>query len=181
MFISRRPVKKAILIVMGVCLWIGVLLMAVGVYNTRREGIARWSHVTSPGTGYQFPALSEIARMTIGFIDRDSAGNTKTVPEFDVPEQCWDDIIKGLSPSQYDPHPAKWVVLGSMEIELKNGERRWVGLYDLSTNPYRSDAEVIGAFSAGPDFKSRKYYLGGHTKTLKAAMKRAYAEYQKAH
>lgn len=73
------------------------------------------------------------------------------------------DMIAALTPNRFDWYPAKWVVLGTLEIELKGGTKCVVQLYD-------SDEE-LAAFSIG-----RRYYRGGTTSRLKALLQQGYAE-----
>jgi hypothetical protein len=166
--------RKVILtvVIVGISLGVGMWWLTVAIRRARRVTILGQCQVTAPETGYKFPAPSEIARMTIttcGHFER---------RKFDVPGHCWDEMIRSLSPSQYDPHPCEWTVLGIMDIELKTGGNCCIDLYEVGTDSSCPDLEMIGAFSAGPNFDSRKYYRGGYTSKVKAAMERAFSEHQ---
>ncbi len=117
--------------------------------------------------------------MAITYLDSDGKTGATEVRLFDAPEDCWDDLMKSLSPSRFDPLPSNWRVLGAIDIELKRGGKCQVGLYDLSYRHSSTGPEEVGAFAAGPNFDNCNYYRGGYTSKLKAAVKRAYLEYQK--
>lgn len=175
---SRTGLYRGLLVVVVVlvALGAGAWLLTASVRHARRSAALRESQVTAPESGYPFPAASEIARMTISYWDRE---RRKDVSPFDAPEHCWEDILHSLTPSQHDPPPnGAWKVLGEMDIELANGGRCHVELYDVGVDPYCPDVEPLGAFSAGPDRESREYYRGGYTTRLKAAMERAFSESQ---
>ena len=56
------------------------------------------------------------------------------------------EVLAALTPSHYDWYPAKWQVLGELDIELKNGSRCAVDLYETS--------EELAAFSIdGRDYR----------------------------
>lgn len=178
MAIATRSFKKiafAIAVVIaGLCT--GLWLLTVAVQHARRQAILSECRITKPETGYPFPVLPDIARMTIeNFCHPDGP----SLPYFDVPQNCWAEIIDSLSPSQYDARPCTWVIAGSMVIECKQGPNRTIGLYFVGQVPTCPDVITIGAFSAGPNFESRKYYRGGNEARLKAAIIQAYAEHQK--
>lgn len=169
----KRVLLVAVLTIAAIGL--GLCLLAVLVWTWTRHSLLAESHVTAPETGYQFPLPAEIARITVTEWRFD---NGTTLSRFEVAAACWDGIIESLSPSQYDSEPCKWIMLGSLVIETKSGRKCAVDLYRVGSDPGFRDIEPLGAFSAGPDFESRKYYRGGTTAKLKAAMERAYAAYR---
>jgi hypothetical protein len=65
-------------------------------------------------------------------------------------------IINGLKPNRVDPHPARWVVLGSLNIETPSG-RTGIFLF------YVDDEKL--AFKIGDT-----YYLGGSKSKIDKAM-----------
>lgn len=110
--------------------------------------------------GYRFPSPGAIASMN-AFLQGPESG------KFVVPSEYYGPILSQLTPSMKDPAPAKWVMLGSLEIATKDGRSIDVGLYDLG--------ESRCAFSAGPTWESRVYYMviAGHSDRLKVVMEDA--------
>jgi hypothetical protein len=124
-------------------------------------GLLRWLH----GPIYSLPELDEVRSVQVlWFYD-----GQRHRPGIEVPEKHWKDIYAALSPSRYDPLPAKWVVLAGIEIRTKQGQRFWVGAYDVRS-------EAIGAFSVGPTFEERTYRRGGDSARLKESLAEVYAE-----
>jgi hypothetical protein len=89
---------------------------------------------------------------------------------FDVPKKHWVPILDAMRPARKDNDPAKWQVLGELNIRLKGGKSLFVALYTTS--------KWSGAFSAGRTFKERVYYRGGDSAKLKQTFQAAYAASQ---
>jgi len=119
------------------------------------------------GAGVPLPDRADISAMAVTQWVR----NTRHMPDFDVPEDCWDEILAALSPAEYERFPKKWEILGQLQIETKSGGTWCVGLY-------RTD-DAVGAFSSGPTFEDRRYYRGGNSKRLAQALEKAAAESEK--
>jgi hypothetical protein len=115
-----------------------------------------------PRPSYTFPPTSDIASIEakIYYLDE----KTRTV---EVPRSLYDELFLALSPSSYDIFPAKWQVLGQLEVRTKNGMSIHISLYDLK--------DPVGAFSAGASFESRSYYRGGNSTHVKSVLERARA------
>jgi len=64
------------------------------------------------------------------------------------------DLLAALTPAHYDRNPAKWQVLGRLDIELKDGSRCTVDLYDTY--------HEFAAFRI-----DRRYFRGGSNDALK--------------
>jgi hypothetical protein len=173
---ASKRVKKVVVVVaiVLVCLCIIVYLMPntflgrFGIY----VGNVFKSVSTASRSGFQFPDLADIERMTVSDWPADGI---HAVDKFDVPKKFWGELIEALSPSEYDPRPATWVVNGYIIIDLKRGGRCEVHLYQIGGEP-----PTLGAFSAGADFLSRKYYRGGNENDLSKALTRARAAYLSA-
>ncbi|MFQ5733365.1 MAG: hypothetical protein ACE5KM_15605 [Planctomycetaceae bacterium] len=127
----------------------------------------------SCGNAVQLPEPDEIQEMTATLEDFSTPSGLsfkpldgKSAVTFSVPKSHRKPILDALKPYQYDGSPAKWKVMGTLELTLKNGESFWIGLYSLNKKP--------GAFSAGPSFKSRTYFRGGDSKALLAALSAAH-------
>ena len=130
--------------------------------------LLRWlfppdDRVRYPDSGFQFPPIAEIAGMTLRHVTSRPPGD----PDLEVRKELWPRILNALTPSQRDLSPAKWKLLGELEITTQRGDRIQVNLY--------APGEGIGAFSAGPDWDSRKYYRGGDTAQLKQVLSDAYS------
>ena len=174
---STRRFKIVILVVVltiaAICL--GLWSLVILVRNSVRQSLLAESHVTAPATGYQFPPLAEIASITVVEWYHDDG---TTVSQFDVPEPCWGGIIESLSPSQYDSRPSPWVVLGSMVVKTRQGRKCEFDLFSVGSHSVFPEIDLLGAFSATPDLERRKYYRGGTTAKLRAAIERAYTVYR---
>lgn len=114
--------------------------------------------------GYTLPLPSGIASMEARFTCSDCDQRT-----FVVPRDLYGEILSALSPASYDRFPAKWQVLGELEIRTYDGKALYVGLFDV-------ESSNLGAFAAGPDFESRTYYRGGNSRHLRIALAKALAE-----
>ncbi|MCH8829811.1 MAG: hypothetical protein IID45_09565 [Planctomycetes bacterium] len=87
------------------------------------------------------------------------------IPRFDVPRDHWNAILAGLSTARFDFDPAKWEMMGTLDITRKEeGDSVRVTLYFA-----RGD----GAFKI-----DGQYYRGGKSKELETAIRKAYAEYK---
>ena len=118
--------------------------------------------------GPPFPELSEIASIDASFYER----ALEREVDFAVPPEHFKPIFDSLTPAQYDDNPAKWVVLGELKIQLKDGKPFQVFLYRTGDPP--------GAFSSGANHQSRTYYRGGDSEKLRAALNAALASANKA-
>jgi hypothetical protein len=157
-----------------VCL--GLWLLCVAVQRARRTAIEKSHTLTAPETGYRFPALSDIARMTVkSFYWSDGTH----LLQFDVPTACWAEIFDALSPSELDPRPCPWEYSGTIVIQMKRGEERRIALYCVGPEPSYPDIFPLGAFSAGATWESCEYFRGGNEIKLKAAITRAYTKREK--
>jgi hypothetical protein len=121
--------------------------------------VAAW-YFTGFNFGYQFPSPDTIASM-------EAALHGPKSGKFVVPSEYYGPILSQLTPSKKDSAPAKWVVLGDLDIRTKDGQSIYVGLYDLGKSRC--------AFSAGPTFESRAYYMVivGHSDRLRVVMEDA--------
>jgi hypothetical protein len=109
-----------------------------------------------------FPQLSEIQRIEAQIDDPESG----KVVTFEVPRSHWEAIFSAMLPARKDDHAMKWVMPGSMNLRLKNGNSYYIGLYSVSDD--------LGAFSAGPSHESRVYYRGGNSSALEKAVADAF-------
>ena len=87
------------------------------------------------------------------------------IPRFDVPKAHWGPILKSLASGRFDPKPAKWEVLGYLDVTKKNGDSLYIGLY------YPPGNDVA--------FKIGVYYRGGNSATTERLIREAYADFQK--
>lgn len=92
--------------------------------------------------------------------------------DFDAPEESWADIFGALSPSELDPKPLKWDVLGCLRIKTPQGQEVTVGLFNLKD-------VATGAFDVESGSERGSYYRGGNTTQLTMALSKAYAAYQR--
>lgn len=173
--IAVRP-RTLILLLLGFGLCGGPLLLLELGRHALLEAVRRETRVTAPETGYRFPALSDIDRMTAAIDSIDPGGS---VSEFDIPEYCWREIIDALSPSQLDPLPAPWTVLGSLQIKLKGGGKCELDLFEVASHHMLPEVPLIGAFAVESDSGPRRCYRGGYTWKLRAVLERAHSEYEK--
>jgi hypothetical protein len=133
-----------------------------------------WQWLRRP-TIYSLPPLSEIKGMKVlHFCDFHQTKPRVEIaveekPEIEVAKEDWKDIYDALSPSDYDPHPATWMYLATIEIEAKNRKRYRLDLYNLFDDP-------IGAFSIGPTFERRTYRRGGNSAQLIRSLEKAYSK-----
>jgi hypothetical protein len=94
----------------------------------------------------------------------DDTGGARVV--FQVPRSHWHPIFSSLLPASRDADPAKWEVLGDLEIKLAGGDSFLVSLYSIS--------DGLGAFSSGPTWEERVYYRGGSSADLEQALAEAF-------
>ncbi|HEV8068338.1 MAG TPA: hypothetical protein VGP76_11425 [Planctomycetaceae bacterium] len=116
-----------------------------------------------------FPQLSEIQRIDAKIDDPESG----KVVTFEVPRSHWEAIFSAMLPARKDDQAAKWVMPGSLNLRLKNGNSYYVGLYSVSGD--------LGAFSAGPSHEWRVYYRGGNSSALEKAVADAFAASKAEH
>src|SRR5262249_20646500 len=112
------------------------------------------------------PPVSDIRSMIARYYDLDR----KQLVEFDVSKDHWGEILDALRPSSFDSNPSKWRVLGKLDIKRQDDRPFAVQLYSVSP---RDGRQLSGAFSAGETYKDRKYYRGGTTAKLRAALEAA--------
>ncbi len=91
---------------------------------------------------------------------------TKERAKFTVPREHWDKIFATLQPARRDNFPAKWVIIGELQIACKGGRSFHVSLFDLRDGR-------PGAFAAGETHEKRVYYRGGDSVRLKEALRAA--------
>jgi hypothetical protein len=91
-----------------------------------------------------------------------SPRNLPDLPRFKVSADHVSPILSALHPCQRDPHPAKWQVLGEIEVKCRGEEERLIYLYWTGYGP--------GAFSAPP----YGYYRGGSDQAIEDAIRAAY-------
>jgi hypothetical protein len=147
-------------ILIGIVLAFGPLLLlrlAIGSHRERTHNAVP----THTESGYRFPAVADISKVDAG------CHFWHGYRTFDVPQDCLKDIFAALSPSERDHEPGAWIVLGNLTIQTRDGTTILVQLYSL-------EDDATGAFSAGPTFETRKYFRGGNTHELEAAMAKAY-------
>jgi len=91
---------------------------------------------------------------------------------FSVSPQFFETMLTALSPASRDWSPAKWSILGSLKIVLKDGAEITVDLYQT--------VQRIGAFSVHPGDRPRNssyvsnYFRGGTDEAIKTAFLAAY-------
>ena len=112
------------------------------------------------------PQLSEIQRIDAQVYDRKSGNDVA----FEVPRSHWEAIHSAMLPAHKDKHAAKWVGLGHLDLNLKDGHSFYVALFLVSVG----DTEDLGAFAAGPSSQSRVYYRGGNSSALEKAVAEAF-------
>jgi hypothetical protein len=120
--------------------------------------------VLRPETGYAFPEASQIASFAV---DVPTLEGTER-PAFNAPQGSWSAILGCLTPSEFDPYPAAWQVMGSVTIRTRGKNEIVLGLFDTE--------EPIGAFCIGADGERRRYYRGGNSALLRNAIADAYAQ-----
>ncbi|WP_422923414.1 hypothetical protein [Singulisphaera sp. PoT] len=85
--------------------------------------------------------------------------------EIEVPREHWEELRSSLLPAKRDKHPAKWVVLGQLDLTKEDDSRFEIELYAVRQGP--------GAFAAGKSHDERVYYRGGKTEDLMKALQAA--------
>jgi len=108
------------------------------------------------------PEATQIRSMEATFYDRRKGSDVT----FQVPAAHWRSILASLLPAKADEDPAKWEVLGELQINLVGGGSFQISLYSLD--------EELGAFSSGPTWEDRTYYRGGSTARLERALEDAF-------
>jgi len=89
---------------------------------------------------------------------------------FTVPSEDIEPILDALTPAVRDPSPAKWMGLGDLVCNMRDGTRVEVHLY--------STRQKQGAFSVGP-YPNQVYYRGGTDSGIEQAIRNAYEHAQK--
>ncbi|MBL8822640.1 MAG: hypothetical protein JNJ77_08645 [Planctomycetia bacterium] len=108
-----------------------------------------WYLLRSP-----LPALNDISRIEY----------VSSTGKHEIADKHWPAIWESLLPARRDSSPAKWIVMGDLDITLKNGNSYHISLFSV---------EGVGAFAAGTNFESRTYYRGGNSKQLKQSLDQA--------
>lgn len=105
-----------------------------------------------------FPPVEEIESLSAWLYDF-----VAVVPEFDVPRKHWQPIRSAMLPAEVDESDliADWVALGHVTIQANDGQTLDVDLYQTPDD--------IGAFAV-----NRKYYRGGNSRRLQAAIEQAH-------
>ena len=85
--------------------------------------------------------------------------------KFAVPRDLWSDLYQALQPARLDGSPKKWLVLGRLELNFKDGKRTQVFLFRPHPGP--------GALALGEDWDHRDYYRGGDSDRLQAVLESA--------
>jgi len=109
------------------------------------------------------PQIESIESMEAWLLEENSGSKF----QFRVPQEHWRKIYTTLLPARRDHHALKWAVLGGLELTLWDGSKTVVALYGL---PADSD----GAFSTPPVNAQRRYFRGGNSADLRAALRAAY-------
>jgi hypothetical protein len=108
------------------------------------------------------PKITDIESMKASYFDPAQ----KAVVQFTVPQPHWSKIRDALAPARRDDNPARWKVLGDLEIKKKGSGQVHVSLYSTSAD--------AGAFAMAAAGKQRVYYRGGQSAKLKQALRAAY-------
>ncbi len=149
--------------IMAILLLAIVLSLCAVVLTSRLRALR--DVVTQPESGYRFPACSEIVSMRVELRGNDASA--RTAEDYELKSEHWSNVIAALSPSQRDPHPAKWLLIGRLEIRKRDSSTVWVDVYDLPDRP-------AGAFSVSATrYGKRSYYRGGNTASLMEALQHA--------
>ena len=108
------------------------------------------------------PKMTDIESIKASYFDPAQ----KRVVQFTVPQPHWNKIRDALVPARRDDNPARWKVLGDLEIKKKGSGQVHVSLYSTSEDP--------GAFATGAAGEQRIYYRGGESAKLTEALRAAY-------
>src|SRR5689334_19509191 len=74
--------------------------------------------------GYSFPPVSDIVSMDARF-----QGPDRDLHQFQIPSGRYSEILSALSPSRRDFFPAKWQMLGELDVRKTDGKLIHVELY----------------------------------------------------
>lgn len=157
-FVGRPRVANAINFVL---LLLSVLFF-LAVFVSYIIGLLGLTPVRPARNAQALPEVADISEMKASYFDRSIAKQLK----FQVPKEHWDKIFEAMLPAQLDRDPAKWQVLGELEMTLKNGRPFVLMMFSVS--------EGTGAFASGNTFDQRVYYRGGDSTRLKTALRAAY-------
>ncbi|MBX9789186.1 MAG: hypothetical protein K2Y37_09755 [Pirellulales bacterium] len=141
----------------------GAILLIVAVVALWWRLFPPPDRVRYPESGFKFPGATEITSIKGRYLQK----RVFAVEDFELPRESWTALLGALGPSQRDYLPSKWQALGELEIQTVDGKTLQINLYD--------PGEGIGAFSAGPDWDSRRYYRGGDTRLVIEAITKAHA------
>jgi hypothetical protein len=99
------------------------------------------------------PAAAEIDWITaeLRLEDRDPA-------VFTISPAQWPTVLEALLPAKLDPYPANWQMLASLKVQLTDGKRLFIELFEISDGP--------GAFAIETKSGQRTYYRGGDSAKL---------------
>jgi hypothetical protein len=102
--------------------------------------------------------LSSIDPVDVASIQVDLWGRDESTTRFFLERKLIPDLLSFLKSCPRDWNPAKWQKLGLLRIEMKDGSRCTVNLYD--------SYEEFAAFSI-----DRRYYRGGSNRDLKRLLR----------
>jgi hypothetical protein len=134
------------------------LVLSLVAIEVARRSRAGGDIVSHPETGYQFPTPLDIAGMRI---ERFEFLDDGTITEdYEVPRALWSEVVAALSPSEREPSPRKWALLGEVRVVLKDSSTLWIDVYYVP-------GQKTGRFSVrnGRD-GSVVYYRGGSSTSL---------------
>jgi hypothetical protein len=100
-----------------------------------------------------FPPLADIASMDL----RSYRSGFKIIS---APKSTWKQILDAMRPAKFDAEPANWAMIGDLQLTLNSGGTQTVSLFHGEPG---SGAFAIEVFP-------RKYYRGGDTTKLLAAL-----------
>jgi hypothetical protein len=136
-----------------------VAVIAIGgrlLWHSLQEEPYQLEH---PETGFKFPPLDQISRVIVDkFYQSENSALTGAVAK-----EHWQGILNALQPSEVDPDPIAWEVMGEMTIETMDGRKIVIAFANSSGG---------GSFCVGdrPWARDRTYYLGGNSAQLRAAL-----------
>lgn len=105
------------------------------------------------------PSITDIKSMSAVEFNVETGQNIK----FDIPQEHWSAVTSALLPATLDRNPAKWQIIGKLEIVTQGGVKQTVWLFHKDEAP--------GAFAIVEDKDRRVYYRGGDSAKLVDALK----------
>lgn len=118
-------------------------------------------YVLSRSRPNQIPAAEDVTVMTASLFNRPDSGTD--IPEFLIPKSHYANILSLFSDAEPDSSPAKWQVLGSVEIESKHRA--------MSISLFWTGA-TSGAFRTS----ERRYFRGSSDSAIIHAIENAKAD-----